>query len=272
MKGHYCEGVYSFKGAYVYLTILNFVSLSIILTALFTYLDVFHREWKRGIIRAHGMFWCVKGPIMFNFYFGDVLLTILSTVGVIKATDGTHGSIAWPADAVKNGLYVIIICCVMFVACFMMYRFFGPEDNIQHAQEAGQVKKMNFFKAFVDAYLSYLPEFFYKVLCCGVDSYKLMKKRKDLKKKKLEALNGTNANPTDRLLSNESLNHQDATGYKMEDMSRTSTRQQPPTGMTEYSTNPPPMPSRQNSYQENAYPQPGYTASQPQMAHHGGTN
>jgi hypothetical protein len=261
MKGRYCEGVYSFNGAYVYLTIINFISLSIILTALFTYLDVFHREWKRGNVRAHGMFWCVKGPIMFIFYFGDILLTGLTTANVIKPTDGTHGSIAWPADAVKNGLYVIIICCVMFVDCFMMHRFFGPQDNIQHAQQTGQIKKMSFFKAFVDAYLAYIPEFIYKTLCCGVDSYKLMKKRKALrKKKKLEA---SNANPTDRLL-NESLNHQE---YNMEHIS-----QQPSTGMTEYNTPP------QGLYQENIYPQPGYTTtttttSQPQMAHqHQGSN
>lgn len=196
LKGRYCEGVYSFKGAYVYLTIINFTSLSIILGALFTYLDVFHAEWLRGKVKAHGMFWCVKGPIMINFYFGEILLSILSTVGVIKGTDGHNGSIAWSMDAVKNGISVIIICTVMMVDSFMMLRFFGPSDNIQNAAKTGQVKKMSAWGAFVDGYLAYIPEFLYTVLCCGFDSYKLMKKRRKLRKNKKLA----GSNPTDHLI------------------------------------------------------------------------
>ncbi|KAG2197159.1 hypothetical protein INT47_009466 [Mucor saturninus] len=199
LKGRYCEGAYSFKGAYVYLTIINFTSLSIILTALFTYLDVFHREWLRGHVKAHGMFWCVKGPIMINFYFGEILLSILSTKGVIKGTDGSHGSIAWSVDAVKNGISTIIICVVMMVDSFMMLRFFGPADNIQSAAKTGQTKKMSAWGAFVDGYLAYIPEFIHTFLCCGFDSYRLMKKRRALrKKKKMAAIHGPN--PTDHLI------------------------------------------------------------------------
>ncbi|KAI9265889.1 organic solute transporter Ostalpha-domain-containing protein [Helicostylum pulchrum] len=216
LKGRYCEGVYSFKGAYVYLTIINFTSLSIILTALFTYLDVFHREWLRGKVKAHGMFWCVKGPIMFNFYFGEILLSGLATAGVIKGTDGTNGSIAWSVEAVKNGIYIIIICSVMMVDSFMMLRFFGPGDNIQNAANTGQTKKMTAWKAFVDGYLAYIPEFLHNCLCCGVDSYKLMKKRKELrKKKKLEAVNSNN--PTDHLLSEEGDKNNNSS-YRMNEL------------------------------------------------------
>ncbi|KAL7322324.1 hypothetical protein PS15p_211955 [Mucor circinelloides] len=290
LKGRYCEGVYSFKGAYVYLTIINFFSLSVILTALFTYLDVYHREWKRGNVPAHGMFWCVKGPIMFIFYVGEMLLTILTTAGVINGTDGTHGSIAWPADAVKNGLYVIIICVVMFVDCFMMLRFFGPKDNIQNAAKNGQVKKMGYWHAFYDGYISYIPEFFYLVACCGADSFKLMKKRKALKKRQnLEALNGTNnnlsnsSNPTDHLLDNSQNNltvQNDHSEYKMENLgssnATTASAYQPP--MSQYHANhsddstnnyqtPLQMPDA-NAYQQNVYPQSSYTSTQPQPVHH----
>lgn len=290
LKGRYCEGVYSFKGAYVYLTIINFISLSIILTALFTYLDVYHREWKRGNVPAHGMFWCVKGPIMFIFYVGEMLLTILTTAGVINGTDGSNGSIAWPADAVKNGLYVIIICVVMFVDCFMMLRFFGPKDNIQNAAKNGQVKKMGYWHAFYDGYVAYIPEFFYLVACCGADSFKLMKKRKELKKRKqLEALNGTNnnlsssSNPTDHLLDDSQNNvtiHNDHSEYKMENLGTSTTAtagayQQP--AMSQYHANhsddstnnyqtPLQMPDA-NAYQQNVYPQPSYTSTQPQPVH-----
>ncbi|KAG0829431.1 hypothetical protein G6F18_008613 [Rhizopus arrhizus] len=213
LKGRYCEGVFSFKGAYVYLTIIDFVSLSIILTALFTYLDVFNEEWKKGLIRAHGMFWCVKGPIMVIFYLGDILLTLFTTTGVIKGTDGTHGSIAWPADAVKNGLYVIIICFVMLVASGMMAKYFNPEDNIETALRTGQKKKMNAFGAFAHAYLAYIPEFLYKTLCCGVDSYRLLRKRRELRKRRArEGSSSVATSDTNGLLRENSLQ------YKMNDM------------------------------------------------------
>lgn len=182
LKGRYCDGSYSFKGAYVYLTIINFAALSLILSALFIYLAVFDKEWKRGKISAHGMFWCVKGPIMFIFYFGDILLTILETVHVIKGTDGTHSSdgLAWPAEAVKNGLEVIIICAVMTVATLLMTKYFGPQDAVtKHHEE--DVPRMTGWMALVDGYLSYLPEFFYNVLCCGVGSYKLARKRIEMR-------------------------------------------------------------------------------------------
>ncbi|KAG0175383.1 hypothetical protein DFQ28_000941 [Apophysomyces sp. BC1034] len=189
LKGRYCPGSYNFHGAHVYLVIINFCSLSVILTALFTYLAVFDKEWKRGKIPAHGMFWCVKGPIMVIFYFGEILLSILETVHVIKGTDGSHSKdgIAWPPQAVKNGLYVIIICVVMCVVVFLMAKYFGPQDAVTKHHMEGEDeegKKMSPWMAFVDGYLWYIPMFFYSVLCCGVDSYRLVKKRVELKARK----------------------------------------------------------------------------------------
>ncbi|KAI8972047.1 organic solute transporter Ostalpha-domain-containing protein [Mycotypha africana] len=193
LKGVYCESAYSFKGAYVYLTIINFISLSTILTALFVYLDVYHNEWKRGHIPAHGMFWCVKGPIMAIFYLGEILLTALTTGGVIKGSPGKDGSVAWPAEAVENGLKVIIICVIMTIVSFMMLRYFGPRDNIANAHNTGELKKLSRWHAFVEAYIAYIPEFTYMALCCGVDSLKLAKKRRDLKKRKKMGLTNTSS-------------------------------------------------------------------------------
>lgn len=266
LKGRYCEGAYSFKGAYVYLTIINFISLSIILTALFTYLDVFHREWLRGKVKAHGMFWCVKGPIMVNFYFGEILLSILTTVGVIKGS--TSGSIEWPADAVKNGINVIIICVVMMVDSFLMFRFFGPADNIQSAGKSGQIEKMTAWRAFVDGYLAYIPEFIHNVLCCGVDSYKLAKKRKALKeKKKLEALNGSNSNnnsnPTDLLLQENNNDKEANNGQQEYGMSELG-------GNTTTSTQPlPAMTQQQSIYQQqqDVYPPQNYSTQNQSIYH-----
>ncbi|ORY01771.1 hypothetical protein K493DRAFT_255344 [Basidiobolus meristosporus CBS 931.73] len=192
LRGYYCEGSYNFHGAYVYLTIIDFVSLSVILSALFTYLAVFHEEWKRGKIHAHGMFWCVKGPIMFIFYIGDILLTALTTAGVIKGTDGTNSSdsIAWPAAAVKNGLYVIIICVVMAFIIILMAKYYGPQDVVAK-HENGQLDtvRMTPSKALIDGYVTYIPEFLYGVLCCGVDSCRLARKRVELRSRKKQEMN-----------------------------------------------------------------------------------
>ncbi|KAI7900464.1 organic solute transporter Ostalpha-domain-containing protein [Cokeromyces recurvatus] len=287
LRGRYCDGSYSFKGAYVYLTIINFYSLSIILTALFTYLDVFSREWKRGRIPAHGMFWCVKGPIMIIFYIGDVLLTILTTCNVIKGTDGTHGSIAWPADAVKNGLYVIVICVVMFFDSFLMLRFFGPKDNIANAVKMGQTKKMSYFRAFIDAYIAYIPEFLLNVLCCGADSFRLMRKRKALKKKREQQLehqqfsdpNNFNNNLTEHLLDNPMSVQNEDPNYKMEAVnipqhtsSATMIYNSNNNNNNNHSTIPSSIPSSTDLYrplqpesgiQMDIYPQPGYMSSKP---------
>lgn len=192
IKGRYCEGSYSFKGAYVYLTIVNFVSLSVILTALFTYLDVFKKEFKSGKIPSHGMFWCVKGPIMIIFYFGDILLTILTTCHVIKGTSGiinpvdnTYLSVPWTADAVKNGIYVIVICVTMFVDCFLMLRYFGPKDDIKRALEKDEkAHKKSYLGAITDAYLAYIPQFLYMCFNCFIDSCRLCRKRRQMKKRK----------------------------------------------------------------------------------------
>ncbi|KAF7728328.1 hypothetical protein EC973_006269 [Apophysomyces ossiformis] len=126
---------------------------------------------------------------MVIFYFGEILLSILETVHVIKGTDGTHSTdgIAWPAEAVKNGLYVIIICVVMAVVVFLMAKFFGPQDAVTKYHMEGEEeggRKMSPWMAFVDGYLWYIPMFLYSVLCCGVDSYRLAKKRVELKARK----------------------------------------------------------------------------------------
>jgi hypothetical protein len=258
LKGRYCAGVYSFKGAYIYLTIIDFTSLTVILTVLFTYLDVFKREWLTGKVKAHGMFWCVKGPILVNFYFGELLLDVLTAAGVIKGTDGSDGSISWPADAVKNAIYILIVCVVMFVDSFMMLHYFGPADNIQNAGKTGQAKKTSAWKAFVDGYLAYIPEFLHTVLCCGFDSYKLMKKRIALKKRNNlgAALDGTsnnlsnnNFNPTDLLP--DSNNKNNTPEYRMNELRGSNTAA--PIQQYEHQST-----MYQEPYQNNAYSQAGY--------------
>ncbi|KAI9305768.1 organic solute transporter Ostalpha-domain-containing protein [Cunninghamella echinulata] len=210
-KGYYCESSYSFQGTHVYLTIINFISLSIILGALFTYLAVFSKEFKRGNIPSHGMFWSIKLPIVIIFYIGEILLSILKIVHVIKGTDGTHSSdnLPWSADDVKSGIYVIVVCVSMLLASILMMKYFNVDQQQQNSSDEKDEEqyidndgdddiqdttgtsssnlapqKLSPWVAIFDAYLFYIPEFFRNVLCCGVDSYRLARKRVELRGRK----------------------------------------------------------------------------------------
>lgn len=188
------------KGAYLWLTVINFGSLSLILTALFTYLAVFHPEFKRGHIPAHGMFWCVKGPIMIIFYVGEILLSILVTAHVIKGTDGSESQdgLAWSPQAVKFGVYVLLVCFVMTVVSILMLKYFGIhstrhrllDDNL----DLDPSNKLSPWSAFVDSLLAFVPEFFRNVFCCGVDSYRLARKRVELRGRRERELQMANYN------------------------------------------------------------------------------
>ncbi|KAI8980929.1 organic solute transporter Ostalpha-domain-containing protein [Pilobolus umbonatus] len=179
IKGVYCDGLFDVKGAYVYLACIQFISLSIILMALFVYLAVFDREWKDGKIRAHGMFWCVKGPIMVIFYFGDLLLALLSKIGIIvdrppRIPGGTY----WTAAAIKNGYYVLIICVCMAVVAVLMQFYFGLDAKEYKMEEADH----DYWDALIDSFLSYIPQFLKNVFMCGGDTVILAKKRIHLQK------------------------------------------------------------------------------------------
>jgi Organic solute transporter Ostalpha len=178
LSGNYCPGSFSPKGAYVWLTVMNFFCLSLILGALFTYLAVYHNEWKLGNIQAHGLFWCVKGPIMIIFYFGTILLTALTTFHVIKDVPPANGGTFWPAAAIKNGYEAIIVCFVMAIDAVMMMKYYGmdEEDYFDHKDE-----HLNFFMAFVDAFLAFIPQFILSLMTCGQSTVRLAKKRQELK-------------------------------------------------------------------------------------------
>lgn len=178
LNGFYCPGSFSPKGAYVWLTVINFFCLSLILGALFTYLAVFHNEWKLGGIKAHGLFWCVKGPIMIIFYFGSILLSALTTFHVIKDVPPANGGTFWSAAAIKNGYEAIIICFVMAIDTVLMMRYYGmdEEDYFDHNDE-----HLNFFMAFVDAFLAFIPQFILSLMTCGQSTVRLAKKRQELK-------------------------------------------------------------------------------------------
>ncbi|CEP15972.1 hypothetical protein [Parasitella parasitica] len=149
--------------------------------ALFTYLSVFNDEWKEGNIRAHGMFWCVKGPIMVIFYFGDILLAILDYFKVIKDKPAsTPGGTYWSAAAIKNGYYVLIICVCMAVVAMLMQIYFGLDAKEYQTEEP----EFSYFEAVSDGFLAYIPQFIMNVFMCGGDTVVLAKKRMKLRKER----------------------------------------------------------------------------------------
>lgn len=157
------------------------------------------------------MFWSIKLPIVIIFYIGEILLSILKIVHVIKGTDGTHSSdnLPWTADDVKSGIYVIVVCVSMLLASILMMKYFNVDqqqrnpldekDEEQYIDNDGDddiqdttgtsssnlaPQKLSPWVAIFDAYLFYIPEFFRNVLCCGVDSYRLARKRVELRGRK----------------------------------------------------------------------------------------
>lgn len=162
------------KGFHVYSVILNFFSLTIILTALFTYLFAYDSEWKQAQVPAHAMFWSVKGPIMAIFWMNDVILSMLQSLNVIK------GTLYWSAANVKNGYAACFVCVVMLIDIIVMQRYYGPPPREEGNQASGPLD------AFADALLFFLPEFLQRLLFCGRDSYVLVQKRKSMKLRHVE--------------------------------------------------------------------------------------
>jgi hypothetical protein len=124
---------------------------------------------------------------MIIFYVGEILLSILVTAGVIKGTDGTasHDGTAWSAQAVKFGIYVLLVCLVMTVASSLMLKYFGVHSTkhrlLEDTTDISGSHKLSVWWAFVDSLLSFIPEFFRNVLCCGLDSLKLARKRAEMR-------------------------------------------------------------------------------------------
>ncbi|CAM0137873.1 unnamed protein product [Umbelopsis sp. WA50703] len=213
------------KGAYMWLTAINFCSLSLILAALFTHLAIYANEWKMGNIKAHGMFWCVKGPIMIIFYFGNILLSALVYFNVIKDVPAANGGTDWPAAAVKNGYYSIVVCFVMMLDALFMMKYYGmdEEDYFDHKNQ-----HMNFFVATGDAFLAFIPQFFRNLVTCGQSTVRLAKKRQELK------LRRQHDGDEDTMALNRDFNRRDSDVYQADPMADIDLEQLPPMQPTHF--------------------------------------
>jgi hypothetical protein len=119
---------------------------------------------------------------MVIFYFGDILLAILQYFGLIKdKAPNTPSGTYWPAAAIKNGYYVLIICICMTVVSILMQIYFGLDEKEYIVQDPAD---LNYFEALSDGFLAYIPQFIKNVFNCGGDTVVLAKKRIKLRKER----------------------------------------------------------------------------------------
>ncbi|KAG0323466.1 hypothetical protein BGZ99_002767 [Dissophora globulifera] len=113
--GLYCETAYSFYFGMIYITIVDFISVSVALYCLVLFYQTINVE-----IQEHSPFMkfiCVK-MVVFFCYWQSCLLSLLGALGVFKPEDG------WTLLNVELGISSILICAEMMVfATLHVYSF-----------------------------------------------------------------------------------------------------------------------------------------------------
>ncbi|KAF8929365.1 organic solute transporter Ostalpha-domain-containing protein [Dissophora ornata] len=113
--GLYCDTAYDFHFGMVYITIVNFISVSVALYCLVLFYQTINVE-----IQEHSpfmKFMCVK-MVVFFCYWQSCLLSLLGALGVFKPDDG------WTMLNVELGISSVLICAEMVVfATLHVYSF-----------------------------------------------------------------------------------------------------------------------------------------------------
>ncbi|KAI7820123.1 organic solute transporter Ostalpha-domain-containing protein [Gamsiella multidivaricata] len=113
--GLYCETTYDFHFGMVYITIINFISVSIALYCLVLFYQTINVEIQE--YSPFLKFMCVK-MVVFFCYWQTCLLSLLGALGVFKPEDG------WSVINVELGISSILICAEMVVfAILHVYSF-----------------------------------------------------------------------------------------------------------------------------------------------------
>jgi hypothetical protein len=120
--GLYDEGSFSPAKGYLYLTIINNVSVTLALYYLVLFYHALAEDLKpyKPVLK----FLAVKAVIFFSFWQG-VAIAILSYFGLVKAMWG------WDSTAVSRGLQDLLICVEMVPLAFMFAYAFGPRSFFQ---------------------------------------------------------------------------------------------------------------------------------------------
>ncbi|KAF8484305.1 DUF300-domain-containing protein [Gautieria morchelliformis] len=117
--GVLCSQSYSPQFAQVYLTAIDFISISVALYGLILFYGLTHHELEGR--RPLAKFLCIKGIVMITFY-QDFLFSSLQKYNIIKATE------FWTATNVTDGLSALATDIEMvFFAGFMLWAYRASE-------------------------------------------------------------------------------------------------------------------------------------------------
>lgn len=130
-----CESTYSYQYAYVYITAVDFTSISIALYGLIVLYGLIRHDLKGR--RPLAKFLTIKGSIFLTFYQGFIF-SVLQNHGVIKSTE------YWTATNVADGLNALCTSLEMvIVAAFQIWAFhwgeYREEGRAKAATEAGVI-------------------------------------------------------------------------------------------------------------------------------------
>ncbi|KAI9227244.1 MAG: organic solute transporter Ostalpha-domain-containing protein [Piptocephalis tieghemiana] len=131
-KGVYCPENYNPGNGHIYVTVINFASVTIAMYCLLMLYFSLRRElapYSPGL-----KFWCVKLVIFFCFW-QQIILSILGHFKVIKPT--TY----WTTANISTGLQAILVCFEMIVFAFLHIRAFPYAPYMPGGQEAGDRRK-----------------------------------------------------------------------------------------------------------------------------------
>ncbi|CAO3637926.1 unnamed protein product [Cunninghamella blakesleeana] len=212
IQGYNCESSPKNHGAHFYLTIIELISLITVILSLLTYMRVFADEFKQENVPFRGMFWTIKLPIFIVFFVSTVVLSILESAKMIRPIYSDDGSLLWSANQIKFGIKTFICCFAMFLGSIMMNLYFnldpinttiisssstttlieisGPDNNNNNNEEEMmhlKTKKLSPGKAIMDAYFFYIPQFFYHIYQSAIDVCHLIRKRNELRRRKINA-------------------------------------------------------------------------------------
>ncbi|CCG83548.1 Predicted protein [Taphrina deformans PYCC 5710] len=138
--GHLCPESFSFQFGHVWLTIIEFSSVTIATYVLIQFYIIIRHD-----IAAFKPLWkfvAIKLVIFLSFY-QSMLLSALGYAGVIKATQ------YWTQANIEYGLNSLIITIEMFLFCFLDWFAYSYKDFVA---KAGPKRRVSMFMAAVDAF------------------------------------------------------------------------------------------------------------------------
>eukprot|EP01112_Ceratiomyxa_fruticulosa_P022204 TRINITY_DN8065_c0_g1_i2.p1 TRINITY_DN8065_c0_g1~~TRINITY_DN8065_c0_g1_i2.p1 ORF type:complete len:293 (-),score=25.47 TRINITY_DN8065_c0_g1_i2:138-1016(-) len=108
--GLYEEGFYSMNRGYIWITIVNSISVTFAMNGLIYIYHAIHTELEH--VSPLWKLICVKG-VLFLAFWQSVLISLLAKFGLI------HSSVSWTLMEVETGLQDFVLCFEMVIAAYL---------------------------------------------------------------------------------------------------------------------------------------------------------